>query len=42
LKRAILKNVQDPLAEEILAGGYPPGSKIRVDVKDEAFTFEKV
>jgi len=41
LKRAILKNVQDPLAEEILAGGYPPGSKVMVDVKDEAFTFVK-
>jgi ATP-dependent Clp protease ATP-binding subunit ClpB len=41
LKRAILKNVQDPLAEEILAGGYAPGSIVRVDVKDEAFTFQK-
>ena len=26
LKRAILKAVQDPLAEELLAGGYPNGS----------------
>ncbi|MFO0639164.1 MAG: AAA family ATPase [Polyangiaceae bacterium] len=41
LKRAILKNVQDPLAEEILAGGYPPGAVVRVDVKDETFTFSK-
>ena len=41
LKRAILKNVQDPLAEEILAGGYPPGSLILVDVVDDAFTFAK-
>ncbi len=41
LKRAILKNVQDPLAEEILAGGYPPGAVVKVDVKDEEFTFEK-
>ncbi|HQY59946.1 MAG: AAA family ATPase [Myxococcales bacterium] len=41
LKRAILKNVQDPLAEEILAGGYAPGSVVHVDVVDEAFTFRK-
>ena len=41
LKRAILKNVQDPLAEEILAGGYPPGAVVRVDVKDDIFTFSK-
>jgi len=41
LKRAILKNVQDPLAEEILAGGYPPGAVVHVDVKDETFTFVK-
>ncbi|MFO0666744.1 MAG: AAA family ATPase [Polyangiaceae bacterium] len=41
LKRAILKNLQDPLAEEILAGGYAPGSTVRVDVKNETFTFEK-
>src|SRR5207302_969037 len=41
LRRAILREVQDPLAEEILKGGYPPGTTIRVDVKDEAFTFAK-
>jgi ATP-dependent Clp protease ATP-binding subunit ClpB len=41
LRRAILKQLQDPLAEQILAGGYTPGSVIKVDVKDEAFTFEK-
>ena len=28
LKRAILRRVQDPLAEEILAGGYPPGATV--------------
>ena len=32
LKRAILKKLQDPLAEEILRGGYPPGSVVKVDV----------
>jgi ATP-dependent Clp protease ATP-binding subunit ClpB len=41
LKRAILKKLQDPLAENILAGGYPPGSVVRVDVKDEEFVFAK-
>jgi ATP-dependent Clp protease ATP-binding subunit ClpB len=41
LKRAILKRVQDPMAEQMLAGGYPPGSVINVDVKDEEFVFSK-
>ena len=31
LKRAILKKLQDPLAEEILRGGYPPGSVVKVE-----------
>ncbi len=41
LKRSILKKVQDPLAEEILAGGYPPGSVVQVDCVDEDFRFAK-
>jgi len=41
LKRAILKSVQDPLAEELLAGGFPPGSVVRVDVKGDEFVFVK-
>ena len=41
LRRVILKNLQDPLAEAILRGGYAPGDAIVVDVKDAAFTFEK-
>ncbi len=41
LKRAILKAVQDPLAEEILAGGYVNGSVVRVGVEGDAFKFEK-
>jgi ATP-dependent Clp protease ATP-binding subunit ClpB len=41
LKRAILKKVQDPLAEEILAGGYGSGAVVKVDVKGEDFFFEK-
>src|SRR5271165_7159578 len=41
LKRAILKQLQDPLAEEILRGGYPPGSVVKVDIAGGAFTFAK-
>jgi ATP-dependent Clp protease ATP-binding subunit ClpB len=41
LKRAILKQVQDPLAEEILRGGYAPGNVVKVDVAADAFTFAK-
>jgi ATP-dependent Clp protease ATP-binding subunit ClpB len=41
LKRAILKKLQDPLAEEILAGGYGSGSVIKVDAPGEEFTFTK-
>ncbi len=41
LKRAILRRVPDPLAEEILAGGYPPGSVVRVDCAGEEFKFAK-
>jgi ATP-dependent Clp protease ATP-binding subunit ClpB len=41
LKRAILKAVQDPLAEELLAGGYPNGATVRVDVEGEGFKFVK-
>jgi hypothetical protein len=41
LRRAILREIQDPLAEEILKGGYPPGTTIKVDVTGEDFTFSK-
>jgi ATP-dependent Clp protease ATP-binding subunit ClpB len=41
LKRAILKKLQDPLAEEILRGGYHSGSVVKVDLKDEEFVFAK-
>lgn len=42
LKRVILKNLQDPMAEVLLKGGYGRGDTIRVDVKDDQFTFEKI
>ncbi|HVY47503.1 MAG TPA: AAA family ATPase, partial [Minicystis sp.] len=41
LKRAILKELQNPLAEAILAGGYASGTTVRVDVSNDAFTFAK-
>jgi ATP-dependent Clp protease ATP-binding subunit ClpB len=41
LKRAILKAVQDPLAEEILAGGYKNGATVKVDVDGDGFKFSK-
>jgi ATP-dependent Clp protease ATP-binding subunit ClpB len=41
LKRAILKKLQDPLAEQLLAGGYGPGAVVKVDVKDDEFVFVK-
>ena len=42
LKRVILKQLQDPLSEELLRGGYRPGDAVRVDVGDEGFAFTKV
>ncbi len=41
LKRVILRELQNPLAEEILAGGYGIGQTVKVDVADGKFTFAK-
>jgi ATP-dependent Clp protease ATP-binding subunit ClpB len=41
LKRAILKKLQDPLAEQLLAGGYASGTTVKVDVKGDEFVFAK-
>ena len=41
LRRAILKELQDPLAEEILRGGYPPGSVVKVELAGDEFVFAK-
>jgi len=42
LKLAIVRAVQDPLAEEILHGGYANGSTVRCDIDgDEGFRFVK-
>jgi ATP-dependent Clp protease ATP-binding subunit ClpB len=42
LKRAIQRNIENPLAGELLAGRYQPGDAIRVDVRGESFTFDRV
>ncbi|MFM8747473.1 MAG: ATP-dependent chaperone ClpB [Aestuariivirga sp.] len=39
LKRVIQKNLQDPLAEELLAGRIKDGDKVQVDVKAGLLTF---
>jgi ATP-dependent Clp protease ATP-binding subunit ClpB len=41
LRRAILKQLQDPLAEEILRGGYPPGAVVKVELSGDDFVFAK-
>ncbi|MRG94484.1 ATP-dependent Clp protease ATP-binding subunit [Polyangium spumosum] len=41
LKRAILKELQNPLAEAILAGGYAPGQIVHVRGSDGSFSFTK-
>ncbi len=38
LKRVIQKHVQDPLAEQILAGGVKDGDTVKVSVRDGAIT----
>jgi ATP-dependent Clp protease ATP-binding subunit ClpB len=41
LKRAILKHIQDPLAEQLLSGGTTAGSVVRVDAVGDEFVFGK-
>jgi len=40
LKRAIQREIQDPLAMQILAGAFPEGSTIHVDRGPEGLTFK--
>jgi len=42
LRRLIERKVENPLAREILAGTYQAGDVVTVDVRDGAFTFERV
>lgn len=39
MKRVLQREIQNPLAIEILSGKYPPGTSIQVDVKDGAYRF---
>ena len=41
LKRAILKEIQDPLAEEVLRGSFAAGDAISIDFDGNHFTFSK-
>lgn len=41
LRRAVLRSIQDPLAEEILRGGYGAGDVVRVGLGDGRFTFTR-
>jgi ATP-dependent Clp protease ATP-binding subunit ClpB len=40
LKRVIQKRMENPLAQRILAGDFPPGSTIQVGLEGETFTFQ--
>jgi ATP-dependent Clp protease ATP-binding subunit ClpA len=42
LRRAIQRQVENPLAKTVLAGEYTRGDTVRIDVQDGALTFEKV
>ncbi len=41
LKRAIQQQLENPLAQEILAGNFGPNDLIKVDVEGEAITFSR-
>lgn len=41
LKRAILREVQDPLAEALLSGDYAERSRVKVDLVDDALKFTR-
>ncbi len=41
LKRAIQHELENPLAQRILAGGFAPGDTIRVDLAGDGLTFSK-
>jgi ATP-dependent Clp protease ATP-binding subunit ClpB len=41
VRRVITRELQDPLAEELLRGGYTEGDTVVVDVEDDRFVFDK-
>jgi len=42
LRRAIQREIENPLARRILAGEFAAGDTLRIDARDGAITFEKV
>ena len=42
VKRVIQQKIQNPLATELLKGGYPEGSTIQVNLDEDKFTFRRV
>ncbi len=41
VKRVIQQRIQNPLATELLKGGYPEGSTIEIDLDDDQFVFRR-
>ncbi len=41
LKRAIQRQLENPLANEILSGHFMPGDVIKIDVANDGLTFSK-
>jgi ATP-dependent Clp protease ATP-binding subunit ClpB len=41
LKRVIQQQIQNPLASEILKGRFGEGVTVRVDFREDGFTFER-
>ena len=41
LKRSLQQNLENPLAQDILAGRFVPGSVIKVDANDKGLTFNQ-
>ena len=44
LRRTIQRRVENPLAKRVLAGDFPPGTRVRVDLDDTTndYTFESI
>ncbi len=42
LKRLVQQRLENPLATELLRGGYPEGTTVCVDAHGDGFTFEKL
>ena len=42
LKRVIQQRLQNTLANEILAGNFPAGAKIRIDAQNNDFGFDVI